>query len=168
MITRFFFDTEFIDDGKTVELISIAVVSHYGEFYAVNQDCDMTRADEWVQKNVVAKLPVQGSPSWMTKTEIRDRLKRFIQRRQPPYEFWAYFADYDWVVFCQLFGKMLDLPHGFPHYCCDLKQEMRRQNIPREHLPPIADEHNALSDARWVKRVFDGGVGKEWVERVGG
>ena len=37
-------------------------------------------------------------------------------------EFYAYYADYDWVAFCWLFGKMMDLPKGFPMYCLDLKQ----------------------------------------------
>lgn len=37
-------------------------------------------------------------------------------------EFYGYFADYDWVVFCWLFGKMIDLPKSFPYYCKDLKQ----------------------------------------------
>lgn len=37
-------------------------------------------------------------------------------------EFYAYYADYDWVVFCSLFGRMIDLPKGFPMYCKDLKQ----------------------------------------------
>lgn len=36
--------------------------------------------------------------------------------------FYGYFCDYDWVVFCWLFGKMIDLPKGFPYYCRDLKQ----------------------------------------------
>jgi len=36
--------------------------------------------------------------------------------------FYGYYADYDWVVFAQLFGKMIDLPIGFPMYCRDLKQ----------------------------------------------
>jgi len=44
-----------------------------------------------------------------------------------PIEFYAYYADYDWVVFCQLFGTMNDLPKGFPVYCIDLKQELDRQ-----------------------------------------
>lgn len=39
-------------------------------------------------------------------------------------EFYAYYADYDWVVFCWLFGKMIDLPKGFPMYCKDLKQDL--------------------------------------------
>lgn len=37
-------------------------------------------------------------------------------------KFYAYYANYDWVVFCWLFGKMIDLPAGFPMYCIDLKQ----------------------------------------------
>ena len=37
-------------------------------------------------------------------------------------EFYGYYADYDWVVFCWLFGKMIDLPSGFPYYCKDLIQ----------------------------------------------
>lgn len=39
-------------------------------------------------------------------------------------EFYAYYADYDWVVFCWLFGKMIDLPKSFPMYCNDLKQTL--------------------------------------------
>lgn len=37
-------------------------------------------------------------------------------------EFYGYFCDYDWVVFCSLFGTMDKLPNGFPYYCHDLKQ----------------------------------------------
>ena len=39
-------------------------------------------------------------------------------------QFYGYYADYDWVVFCWLFGKMIDLPKGFPMYCVDLKQTL--------------------------------------------
>jgi len=34
-------------------------------------------------------------------------------KNNPP-KFCAYYADYDWVAFCWLFGKMMDLPSGFP------------------------------------------------------
>lgn len=37
-------------------------------------------------------------------------------------EFYAYYADYDWVAFCWIFGKMMDLPKCFTMYCRDLKQ----------------------------------------------
>jgi hypothetical protein len=84
-------------------------------------------------------------------------------------EFYGYYCDYDWVVFCWLFGKMNDLPKGFPMYCKDLKQEMDRiikkswkdvemstwghtgiENIERlPNYPKQTNEHNALADARW-------------------
>lgn len=37
-------------------------------------------------------------------------------------EFYGYYCDYDWVLFCSLFGTMMDLPKGFPMYCRDTKQ----------------------------------------------
>jgi len=51
----------------------------------------------------------------ITKTEPKDKP-----------EFYAYYADYDWVVFCWLFGSMMNIPKGFPMYCNDLKQDLDR------------------------------------------
>lgn len=45
---------------------------------------------------------------------------QLVTRSNP--EFYGYYADYDWVLFCSLFGRMIDLPKGFPMYCKDLKQ----------------------------------------------
>jgi hypothetical protein len=39
-------------------------------------------------------------------------------------EFIGYYCDYDWVLLCSLFGRMIDLPKGFPMYCIDLKQNI--------------------------------------------
>lgn len=50
-------------------------------------------------------------------------------------EFYAYYADYDWVVFCQLFGRMIDLPKGFPMYCIDLKQTLNEKEIEMAKIP---------------------------------
>lgn len=47
-----------------------------------------------------------------------------VEADSTPKEFYGYYSDYDWVVFCWLFGKMIDLPKEFPMYCIDLKQEM--------------------------------------------
>ena len=41
--------------------------------------------------------------------------------------FIGYYSDYDWVVFCWIFGKMNYLPSHFPQYCYDLKQELDRK-----------------------------------------
>ncbi|WP_051959894.1 3'-5' exoribonuclease [Sphingobacterium sp. ML3W] len=39
-------------------------------------------------------------------------------------ELYGYYSAYDHVVFCWLFGKMIDLPEGFPMFTIDLKQMM--------------------------------------------
>lgn len=68
-------------------------------------------------------------------------------------EFWAYYADYDWVAWCQLFGSMNDLPVGLPKFCADLHQRRLSLGISndekRDLCPDWASEHSALSDAKW-------------------
>jgi hypothetical protein len=86
-------------------------------------------------------------------------------------KFYGYYADFDWTVFAWLFGKMIDLPAGFPMYCIDLKQELDNkallyfkdrtleQNISyiknRYDYPKQTNEHNALADARWNKELHN-------------
>src|SRR5687767_15414314 len=44
-VRRFFYDTEFIEDGTTIDLVSIGVVDETGrEFYAVSTQFDPDRA----------------------------------------------------------------------------------------------------------------------------
>lgn len=62
-----------------------------------------------------------------TNYEISEDIKDFVGSYRDDFEepeFYGYFADYDWVCFCWLFGKMINLPEGFPMYCRDLKQIM--------------------------------------------
>lgn len=83
-------------------------------------------------------------------------------------EFYGYYSDYDWVLFCSLFGRMMDLPKGFPMYCIDLKQTLEEKNEKiskkinapyrnQDHAeyPKQTNEHNALSDAKWNKQLFE-------------
>ncbi len=97
-------------------------------------------------------------------------------------EFYAYYADYDWVAFCWLFGKMMDLPKGFPMYCRDLKQMLDEKiqyyydfngdgriyygetkndfiyaDKIKEHpyYPKQENVHNALADACWNKKLHE-------------
>jgi hypothetical protein len=106
--------------------------------------------------------------------------KKLISNFKAKAEFYAYYADYDWVAFCWLFGKMIDLPTGFPMYCNDLKQSFNQKaflnrrsfremdihdstttegmiNILKEHpnYPKQTNEHNALADARWNKQLYE-------------
>jgi len=147
---KVFFDTEFIEDGKTIDLISIGMVKSNGEtLYMVSSECDYSKASDWVKENVLPH--VEGERWKYTREEIANAVIKFCGDAP---EFWAYYADYDWVVFCQLFGAMIDLPEGFPMYCRDIKQLCDSVGNPR--LPEQeSDEHNALADAEWNKEAFE-------------
>jgi hypothetical protein len=63
---------------------------------------------------------------WIEKTGSRVVSLQDYIKEVGPVRFCGYYSDYDWVVFCWLFGKMMDLPtsSGFPMYCYDLKQKL--------------------------------------------
>ena len=55
--TRVWFDTEFIEDGRTIELVSIGMVREDGEtYYAEVAGVDYSRADPWLHANVFPHL----------------------------------------------------------------------------------------------------------------
>jgi 3' exoribonuclease, RNase T-like len=151
---RYFLDTEFIEDGKTIDLVSIGICAWDGRsYYAISNECDHGRANDWVKENVLTHLePMDLGRPWKSRSQIRDEILAFVGPEKP--EFWGYYADYDWVVFCQLFGRMVDLPKNFPMYCRDLKQLLDDKGNPKIHFRPTI-EHNALADAAWAMGVFD-------------
>src|SRR5262249_59006709 len=58
MVYRYFYDCEFIEDGRTIDLVSIGVVDEYGrEFYALSTEFDDRTAVPWVRRNVLHRLP---------------------------------------------------------------------------------------------------------------
>ena len=150
---RYWFDTEFIEDGKTIELLSIGIVAEDGrELYLENEDADHGRANTWVQENV---LPQLTGIDEVSRTDMARLIRGFCdpQKYGKP-EFWAYYADYDWVALCQLFGRMIDLPRDWPMWCRDIKQLAWMLGDPK--LPEQGkDEHHALADARWNKEAWE-------------
>lgn len=145
---RFFYDSEFIEDGRTIDLVSIGVVAEDGrEYYAVSTEFDPARAGEWVRANVLPKLPSPASPLWRSRQRIRDDLLEFFTATGDDIELWAWVGAYDHVVLCQLWGSMTALPRPMPRFTRELKQHWEAAGSP--DLPPApADAHDALSDAR--------------------
>jgi hypothetical protein len=121
--------------------------------------------------------------------QISEEIKKFVYNpnsvrplgTNEEIKFYGYYADYDWVLLCSLFGKMIDLPKGFPMYCNDLIQTFKHlvennktaicekffinPTIDEKNVikclkelviyPKQGNEHNALSDARWNKDLHD-------------
>lgn len=145
---RYFYDTEFIEDGTTIELVSIGVVDETGrEFYAVSTAFDPARAIPWVRQNVLAKLPSPADRAWRSRERIRDDLYTFLTEPGEPVELWAWYAAYDHVVLGQLWGAMPALPREIPRYTNELRTLWEERGRPAEPPQP-ADRHDALADAR--------------------
>lgn len=145
---KYFYDSEFIEDGTTIELVSIGIVGEDGrEFYAVSTEFDPERAGPWVRANVLPKLPAPASKSWRSRASIRDGVLDFLTAGPGDIELWAWVAAYDHVALCQLWGPMTALPRSMPRFTRELKQLWDEQGRP--HLPAApADAHDALADAR--------------------
>jgi hypothetical protein len=150
-LRRIFYDTEFIEDGTTIDLVSIGAVDEDGnEFYAVSTEFDDSRAIPWVRKNVLDKLPGPADKAWRSRERIRTDLLEFLTAgvtARGSVELWAWYAAYDHVALCQLWGAMPALPRPIPRFSKDLRQ--RWDDLGRPELPPAgADQHDALADAR--------------------
>ena len=148
LVRRYFYDCEFIEDGTTIELVSIGVVDETGrEFYAISTAFDPSRAIDWVRRNVLEKLPSPGDPAWRSRARIRADLHAFLTQPGEPIELWAWMASYDHVALAQLWGQMPALPRAIPRFTKDLRQ--RWDDLGRPPLPnSVGDRHDALVDAR--------------------
>lgn len=148
MIRRVFYDCEFIEDGHTIDLVSIGAVDEAGrEFYAVSAEFDPAKAIPWVRANVLDKLPPPAHAAWRSLESIRADLFSFLTEAGAGLELWAWYAAYDHVALCQLWGGMPALPRAVPRFTKDLRQ--RWDDLGRPALPPApADQHDALADAR--------------------
>lgn len=155
---HWFLDTEFLEDGAagrgSIALISIGLVSTTGaEYYAENAGFQWGDVpdDHWLHENV--KPHLLGGEAARFPSQIKDDILSVVGSKP---DFWGWYCDYDWVVFCWLFGRMVDLPSHFPMFCRDLRQSAKDKHFDTSKLPKQDDaEHNALNDARWNKRVWE-------------
>jgi 3' exoribonuclease, RNase T-like len=146
---RFFYDCEFIEDGQTIDLVSIGVVDESGrEFYAVSSEFNPDPAIEWVRRHVLSRLPSPSDTAWRTRQRIRADLLEFLTVPGEPIELWAWMAGYDHVALVQLWGNMRALPRPIPRFTHELRQRWEDRGSPPLPIPP-PDQHDALADARY-------------------
>lgn len=171
---RYFYDTEFLEDGRTIDLISIGIVAEDGrKLYLVNETIDTSGAlysriisRPWLMANVIPQLPVADCtptsyrldlrhPSVVTPREIRNQVKAFLLSTDQC-ELWAWYSAYDHVALAQLFGPMDDIPPGIPWWTNDLRQMAVTLGVQDEEklLPRDGGQHNALADAEWNRELY--------------
>lgn len=179
-----------------IDLISIGIYCEDGRSYeAISSEYNYHDADDWVKTNVIIPLYIKsvhgdrrnhidadvfhktfGKPNKRISNEIAEFFGCYKDnsglywRAPSDIEVYGYYADYDWVLFCSLFGRMIDLPKGFPMYCKDLKQMLddKIKSLPvsgdfetdlerakqSKRYPKQQNEHSALDDAKWNFELF--------------
>jgi hypothetical protein len=183
---RYFLDCEFIEDGKTIDLISIGIVAEDGRtLYYGNKECDFRKASDWVVANVLKPLgfmssyfPPDHESFWKSRQYIKEQLLFFFAggdvnldadqvvdaENYKTVQVWGEWCSYDWVALCQLFGTMMDLPAGFPMRCRDVVQYCEDDlGLSTDDWPESLEtegNHNALMGARTVKARY------EWCEEA--
>lgn len=115
---RYFIDTEFIENGSTITLISIGIVAEDGrEFYAISTEFDPKKASAWVKENVLNHLPprhvdpIYDSPrlreeskAWMPLKDIKQGILDFIGDDKD-IALWGDYCAFDFVAFSQLVSR---------------------------------------------------------------
>lgn len=151
---RIFVDTEFMEDGQTIELLSLGAYREDGvSFYVESADADFGHANPWVAENVIPHLR-HPRRVVMSRGDLAASFREFVGVAP---EFWADWGAYDWVAICQLYGTMMDLPNGWPMFIHDIRQLAESVGCPQvsDLVPDPEGQHNAAVDAatcfdRWA------------------
>ncbi len=154
---RVWLDTEFIDTGWVLDanshLISIGLVREDGKtFYAENAAVNYHALSPWLKANVVPKLGELNERLFLP--GILDGIMEFCADIKP--HFWAFYASYDFLLLCKIFGGLMALPKGWTRYCGDVRQylmyveDAQRPDAPRQLE---STKHHALQDALWLKEL---------------
>lgn len=180
MKTRYAYDTEFLEDGRTIDLISIAIVAEDGrEYYAVNSDMPIhrIRKHKWLMENVVPFLPMRyvpiihkgitvplpdtDDPRVKPHHQIAQEVLDFLAAGEHDPELWAFFGAYDHVVYAQLWGPMAELPSGLPMRTRDVADALdtfdgwndRPQQDKRTAHDALADARNVMETLHYIDEV---------------
>lgn len=165
---KVWYDTEFLDDGRLIDLISIGMVREDGaEYYAINAQMPWVRIlqHDWLVENVVNHLPKTKygvsldhehpdvKPHHVIKNEVEQFLWDGLKPEHDNVELWSWCGAYDHVALCQLWGAMVDKPFFIPHFTNEIGTLFHINNEPKINVPE--GNHNALADAHYHKKLYE-------------
>jgi hypothetical protein len=162
-MARLWFDTEFIDTGSSLRLLSIGVVRDDDEtYYAEAQGTSVQSASPWVRDNVLphmARFSRHAREQWPSspikpRHEIAQDLIAFAGEKP---EWWGYMSAYDWVLVSQLYGPLVRRPEGWPFFAYDVAQFFDQAEMGGAVQDWVAlpdQQHHALADAVWTRDLW--------------
>lgn len=162
--------------GKDINFHNIDKLFTFGKLRQLIRRYGKRRSD--ISNEVFLFIHEPVIKKWDDKISFADEIVEYAYKRgEAEHELYGYYSAYDHVALCWLFGKMINLPKGFPMYTQDLKQEIDayiaktwkdiemstfgHQGISLDRLkknplyPKQENEHDALADARWNKKLYD-------------
>lgn len=178
---KIFYDTEFIDTGDELILLSIGLEREDGErYYAEPREADLSEASDWVEEHVLRHLDSWAAWSanvlnkqyesarelYLAKTKPRHQIAEEIVAfvGEDP-DFFGYVDHYDWVLLSQLYGPLTERPGGWPWGSVNLAIRAVQLGIEPEHDLPLETElkgfehlpehaHRADAGAAWTRRLY--------------
>lgn len=163
---RVFMDTEFINTGEHIELVSIGMVDEYNnEYYGVSNEFDASKANDFVREIVLPKLPPFKERKPLL--EIRREIQEFIGYKS--IQLYLYYGAHDYILFKRLMGEIWPDGTSIPQSYIDLNQMIfhlyaknsTKDKVKFEYPPKGKNAHNSLVDARWTKKLFEN-IQEEW------
>lgn len=175
---RVFLDMEFTGLHQYTTLISIAMVTEYGDmFYGEFDDYDVNQIDEWTEENVIENL-LNDNIDNMNEKRTNVKYKGdvvFIRRKMDDWfvdvlrahdetrmEMWGDCMSYDWVLFNQIYGHSFNTPYFIDYIpfdiCTLFKIAGIDPDINREEFVGLGEDenkHNALFDAQVIKECYN-------------
>ena len=155
-----FFDTEFTGLRKDTTLISLGIVADNGKkFYAEFTDYDESQCDEWIKKNVIDNLHLDGMGDGIS--DLDEEPSGVLVRGNQNY---VSKELKEWL-------SPLDLPDNISAVCHDINSDIARHYgiTDREAFDKSREEivselcgneiegtkHNALYDAEVIKEIWE-------------
>lgn len=144
---RFFFDTEFfVAQGLPVSIVPIAVgiAAEDGRIFEAifEGGYEAAQKTDWLRENVFPQLSGPELPAEV----IAEQIREFVGPERP--EFLASYGAYDWVVICQAFGGLMQIPKHWPW----VYTETVPLNLPR--VERVGMEHGAACDAVTLRKAW--------------
>lgn len=169
---RYWYDTEFDENGERIIPISFAATSEDGrDLYLINKGyldayennkeyywkgIHRAEPNKFVIDNVLDKISAEDVAQYgLPHGEWSDVLYKYLTDNGNVHdiELWGHFAAYDHIVYCQSFGRMIDLPSPLPMFTNDDMTIRNGQQPPPRGLDLPA--HHALADAKYQKLQFE-------------
>lgn len=142
---KLFMDTEFTGLNKDTTLISIGIISEYGNFfYAEFNDYNQSQVDEWISDNVISNLKYNDKNTFYkaeegiinkikivnvsmknNKKAIKNELITWLNSLDNyNIEFILDVGFYDFVLFNDIFGSAFDTPSHCNDVYHDINQDI--------------------------------------------